>query len=58
LESLMFRCPKTHRRVEVGVMTDIATLLRIRSNVLRARCPACADRHDWRVADAFLAEAA
>ena len=58
MERLLFVCPKTSETVDVGVMSEISTLLRIRSQSLRARCPACGGWHEWRIADAQLSKAA
>jgi hypothetical protein len=58
MERLIFTCPATGREVDVGVETEIGTLLRIRNRTVRAPCPACGGRHEWPVRDAFLAEAA
>ena len=58
MERLMFVCPVTERRVDVGVETEISTLLRIRTNTLRAQCPACGQWHEWPVNDAYLPEPA
>ncbi len=54
MESLLFVCPKTGQQVDVGVTTEIGTLLRIRSRLVRARCPACGETHEWPVRDAQL----
>lgn len=56
MERLFFVCPKTRRTVDVGVTTEIGTLLRIKSETLRARCPACGQMHQWKVGDADLAK--
>jgi hypothetical protein len=58
MEKLMFVCPKTDRQVDIGVATEIGTLLRIRSRVVRAQCPACGETHEWPVRDAWLVQAA
>ena len=58
MERLYFICPKTDRAVDVGIETEIGTLLRIRSETVRARCPVCGERHDWKVRDAALPKAA
>jgi len=58
MERLIFRCPATGREVDIGVETEIVTLLRIRMNSVRALCPACGSRHEWPLRDAFLAVAA
>ena len=58
MESLIFICPRTGEPVDVGVETEIGTLLRIRMNHVRGRCRACGEVHDWPVRDAYLAEAA
>lgn len=54
MESLVFKCPRTKEPVDIGVTTEIGTLLRIRSRVVRARCPACGETHEWPVRDAQL----
>jgi DNA-directed RNA polymerase subunit RPC12/RpoP len=58
MERLIFVCPTTGRDVDVGIETEIGTLLRIRQKTLRARCPACGERHEWKVCDAALPQAA
>jgi hypothetical protein len=58
MEKLMFVCPKTHQQVDIGVATEIGTLLRIRSRTLRAQCPACGEMHEWLIRDAALVKAA
>lgn len=57
LERLNFICPSTRRTVDVGVETEIGTLLRIKSETIRARCPACGQIHHWKVRDAALTNA-
>jgi predicted RNA-binding Zn-ribbon protein involved in translation (DUF1610 family) len=58
MEKLFFLCPKTDRQVDIGVATDIGTLLRIRSRLVRAQCPACGETHEWPIRDARLVQAA
>jgi predicted RNA-binding Zn-ribbon protein involved in translation (DUF1610 family) len=58
VERLIFVCPNTGHQVDIGVTSDIVTLLRIRSEILRAECPACGKAHEWPVRDAILAKAA
>lgn len=58
MEKLIFVCPKTDQQVDIGVATEIGTLLRIRSRMVRARCPACGETHEWAVRDASLIQAA
>jgi endogenous inhibitor of DNA gyrase (YacG/DUF329 family) len=58
MEHLIFVCPTTGREVDSGVESEISTLLRIRDETVCALCPACGERHEWRVRDAFLAKAA
>ena len=58
MERLIFVCPTTGRDVDVGIETEIGTLLRIRQNTLRARCTFCGERHEWKVCDATLPQAA
>ena len=56
MERLLFVCPKTGRKIDAGVETDIGTLLRIEEKTLRAHCPACGGWHEWTVREAFLVE--
>jgi hypothetical protein len=58
MERLMFVCPATEQKVDVGLECEIGTLLRIRMNNLRAICPACGQQHEWLVRDACLNEPA
>ncbi len=58
MERLHFRCPNTGEIVDVGIDSELNTLLRIRNKRLMARCAACGERHEWRVADAHLQQAA
>jgi predicted RNA-binding Zn-ribbon protein involved in translation (DUF1610 family) len=58
MEHLIFVCPTTGREVDSGVESEISTLLRIRQQTVRMRCPACGEWHEWSVRDAFLARAA
>ena len=58
MERLIFICPTTGRDVDVGIETEIGTLLRIRQNTLHARCALCGERHEWKVCDAILPQAA
>jgi transcription elongation factor Elf1 len=54
MERLIFTCPTTGSEVDVGIESEIATLLRIRGEVVRAECPACGQQHEWQVNDARL----
>ena len=58
MERLFFVCPTTRGTVDVGVETEIGTLLRIKSSKVRAECPACGKVHEWTVRDAALPHAA
>jgi hypothetical protein len=58
MERLHFRCPATDEIVDVGIESELDTLLRIRNKRIVARCPQCGERHEWRVADAQLQQAA
>jgi endogenous inhibitor of DNA gyrase (YacG/DUF329 family) len=58
MERLLFICPETGREVDVGIETEIGTLLRIKSKTLRTQCPACGRRHEWQLRDAVLPQAA
>ena len=58
MERLFFICPTTRRTVDVGISTEIGTLLRIKSRMLRSDCAACGQVHEWAVRDAVLPQAA
>ena len=58
MEQLFFVCPNTERMIDVGIESELNTLLRIRNSLVRAPCPACGETHEWRVADAQLPKAA
>ena len=58
MERLVFACPKTGQPVDIGVTSEISTLLRIRSQKVRAQCPACGGTHEWAVGEASLDKAA
>jgi hypothetical protein len=58
VERLQFRCPNTGQSIDVGIESELETLLRIRSKPVRARCPFCDETHQWQVGDAQLLQAA
>jgi hypothetical protein len=58
MERLHFACPTTGRDIDVGIDSELETLLRIRHNLIRARCPSCGGYHEWQVGEARLLQAA
>ena len=58
MERLYFVCPNTGQDVDVGIDSELETLLRIRAKPVRARCPVCGERHEWQVREARLLQAA
>ena len=54
MQRLHFVCPKTGQDIDVGIDSELDTLLRIRGNHVLARCPVCAERHEWEVSEARL----
>jgi predicted RNA-binding Zn-ribbon protein involved in translation (DUF1610 family) len=58
MERLHFACPRSGKAIDVGIESELSTLLRIRRERVRARCPICGEHHEWRVADAELSQAA
>ena len=54
MERLHFVCPNTGQDIDVGIDSELETLLRIRSNHVLARCPVCGERHEWEVREARL----
>jgi predicted RNA-binding Zn-ribbon protein involved in translation (DUF1610 family) len=58
MERLKFVCPKCGGDIDVGIESEIGTLLRIRQQKVRAQCPACGHRHEWSVGEGQLTKAA
>jgi predicted RNA-binding Zn-ribbon protein involved in translation (DUF1610 family) len=58
MQRLYFECPKTGARVDVGIESELNTLLLIRAKPVRALCPRCGEVHEWQVSDAHLNRAA
>lgn len=58
MQRLYFACPKTGKEVDVGIESELNTLLLIRSKPVTAQCPHCGEWHEWPVADAQLGRAA
>ena len=58
MERLHFVCPTTGKTIDVGIESELDTLLRIRMNNVRIQCPVCGQRHEWKVRDAQLTNAA
>jgi transcription elongation factor Elf1 len=58
VERLLFVCPRTEKLVDIGVASELQTLLRIKTNTVRIRCAWCGERHQWKIRDAQLARAA
>jgi predicted RNA-binding Zn-ribbon protein involved in translation (DUF1610 family) len=58
MERLHFTCPTTGQYVDVGIDSEIQTLLRIRDEPVRAECPVCGTFHRWQVRDAQLSQPA
>jgi uncharacterized Zn finger protein len=54
MERLYFVCPKTGLSIDVGIESELQTLLRIRGESLRSRCPHCGQMHEWCVGDGQL----
>lgn len=58
MQRLHFICPNTGEDIDVGIESELETLLRIRNKRVLARCPRCGESHQWRIADAQLQHAA
>jgi transcription elongation factor Elf1 len=58
MERLNFVCPTSGRDIDVGIGSELETLLRIRGERVRALCPVCGERHEWQVREAKLQQAA
>jgi hypothetical protein len=58
MERLHFICPATGQDIDVGIDSELETLLRIRDNRVSARCPVCNQPHQWEVREARLPQAA
>ncbi len=57
MQRLYFVCPQSGKEVDVGIESELNTLLLIRTQKVRARCPHCGAIHEWEVADAQLGHA-
>ena len=58
MERLNFVCPNSGQNIDVGIDSELETLLRIRGKLVRGRCPACGEQHEWRISEAKLQQAA
>lgn len=57
MERLYFSCPVSGRDIDVGIETELNTLLHIRGErIIGSQCPDCGGRHEWQVGDAHLPE--
>jgi hypothetical protein len=45
--SLLFRCPRTDREIDVGIRTDSRSLSLEPFFALQRQCPACGETHHW-----------
>jgi hypothetical protein len=57
MEQLHFVCPNSGRDIDAGIGTELETLLRIKSKLIRITCPICHEQHEWHVSDALLVRA-
>ncbi|MCC6475160.1 MAG: hypothetical protein IT514_15615 [Burkholderiales bacterium] len=57
MDRLYFACPTTGRKVDVGIESELDTVLRIKSEHVTSACPHCGQRHEWLVRDAYLSKA-
>ena len=58
METLAFKCPRTGRVIETGIVVDEATRLKIKALKLSLKCPHCGAAHQFPIESGFLAEAA
>jgi RNase P subunit RPR2 len=58
MECLTFKCPRTNRIIETGIVTNESTLVRLKGQMLSLRCPSCGQPHKFPIKSGFLAEAA
>ncbi len=58
MDRLYFTCPVTGQTVDVGIDSELNTLLKIRDKRISASCSSCGGRHEWKVAEAHLQQAA
>ena len=58
MERLYFTCPKSGERIDVGIESELTTLLQIRAEHVRAHCPHCGEWHEWPIGEAYLPPAA
>jgi hypothetical protein len=58
MANLAFRCPKTGRTIESGIVTDPRSLSNVQAVKLRVVCPHCEEVHGLLVKDGHFCEAA
>jgi len=56
MASLRFPCPRTGRRVDIGIETDPNSLSLIKLFRVRGQCTACGEVHEWQVTDGGYCE--
>jgi hypothetical protein len=54
MASLLFTCPKTHKRVPTGIQTDVQSLRKAWSTKVKVRCPCCGETHEMLVRDTYI----
>ena len=54
MNSLLFRCPKTGRGVEVGINIDYRSLRLVQPVTVRLVCPLCQTPHEWKLSDGLI----
>jgi len=49
MSNIFLECPKTERRVDLGIAAKPATVTMLKSLGFLMRCPFCDHPHDWRI---------
>ena len=53
--NLIIACPKTGEPIAVASEVERESLVRLPStNAMTHPCPACGERHNWRITDAWI----
>lgn len=56
MNPLAFRCPKTDRKIDIGIDIDYPRLQCVQPVTFRLMCPHCARPHTWKLADGTIEE--
>src|SRR6266571_2599229 len=56
MNPLLFECPTTGRRIEVGIAIDYASLRNVQPVTIGLLCPLCDRPHEWKLHEGLVTE--